>query len=80
MTKRVLLGLTAAAAAFAATPAQAAPDLPVQVVIEKNYVGVRSGIGGQPLVNGGANTYTGQVCVGFSLQVPVCTPAIFPIS
>jgi hypothetical protein len=81
MTKRVLFGLVVAAAAFAATPAQATSTLPVELVVEHNYVGVRSGVPGQPLVNGGVHTDTGVVCVGFSLQVPVCTPAILgPIS
>ena len=80
MTKQVLFGLVVAAAAFAATPAQAGPALPVSVVREGNYVGVRSGIGGQPLVNGGVYTDSGEVCVGFSYQIPVCTPPLGPIS
>ena len=72
MSKRVLCGLALAAAAFAATPAQAAPDLPVKVTVTDDYISVTSGIAGQPLVNVHVNRDTAEVCVGFSHQVPFC--------
>jgi len=72
MSKRVLCGLVLAAAAFAAAPAQAAPDLPVKVTVNEHEISVTSGVPGQPLLSVHVNRDTGEVCLGFSEQVPFC--------
>jgi hypothetical protein len=76
MTTRVLCALTLAAAAFAATPAHAAPSSPVTVEITDDTIGVHSRYGSQPLLNVDVNRHSGRACAGFSEQLPVCTPPV----
>ncbi|HEX8002764.1 MAG TPA: hypothetical protein VF519_08720 [Mycobacteriales bacterium] len=73
--KRVLCGALLAAAAFA-VPAQATggPDLGPYVTVYNNEygAGVGTGIPHQPLFGAHLNKTTGELCVGFSYQVPQC--------
>lgn len=70
---------TAAAVAgfvgFAAAPAHAyAPPEVVKVTVGDDNVGVYSGLPGQPLLGARVDVGDAQACVGFSYQVPFCTP------
>jgi hypothetical protein len=76
MVRRLpLLLTTLAVAAVTVAPASAAPPSPayVDVWVDESGAHVRSGLPGQPLVNGDAGT--DGACVGFSLQVPFCVDA-----
>ena len=73
--KRVLCGALLAAAAFASVPAQAAEYLPKPTVnyhVDENGFGIGTGIPGQPLVGARYDRSTGELCAGFSYQVPQC--------
>ncbi len=72
--KRVLSGALLAAAAFTSVPAQAAEPISeyVKVRVDGNGVGVGTGIPGQPLFGARYDSNTGEICVGFSYQVPQC--------
>jgi len=72
--KRVLAVALLASAAFATT-AQAVDPLPrptVTVRNDENGIGVGTGIPGQPLAGARYDYATGELCVGFSYQVPFC--------
>lgn len=76
--KRVVSALLLGAAAFTAVPAQAA-DYSVQPIIwnDENRVGVGAryrlnGYDYEPLGAAYLNKNTGEVCVGFSYQIPLC--------
>jgi hypothetical protein len=81
MTKnrRALAGLAAAAgiaAAVTLAPGASAArsaelDL-VTVTNENGVVRIGTGVPGQPLLGASVNTNTGEVCVGFSYQIPFC--------
>ncbi len=76
--KRVLC-CAAAVAGFvgvAAAPAHAyeAPDPVVWVTVGDDNVGVYSGVPGQPLLGARVDVGDAQACVGFSYQIPFCTP------
>ena len=74
MVRRLPLLLTSlAVAAVTVTPALAAPEWPAEAWVDDSGAHVRSGLSGQPLVNGDAGTQ--GACVGFSKQVPFCVDA-----
>jgi hypothetical protein len=74
----ILVGVVAAAVAFGpGALAVAQPDLDVVTVTnEGGVVRVGTQIPGQPLLGTSVDTNTGQVCVGFSYQIPFCTTAV----
>jgi hypothetical protein len=76
--KRVLCGLVVAGAAFVAVPAHATDPGTVGVDVrnDDNSVGVFTTLFDQPGAGVYQNKHTGQVCVGFSYQVPQCTEPI----
>jgi hypothetical protein len=73
--KRLVCAALVAGAAFASAPAEAA-IVDVNVYQYGSVVGVGVGFPHQPLVGASVDTATAQVCAGFSLQRPVCTPAL----
>ena len=79
MLRRIaIIGLAAAGFATVATPAYAtAGPSPVYVKytvdVENSFVGVGTGMPGQPLVGTYVDGQTGESCTGFSYQVPFCT-------
>ena len=78
----IVAGAAAAAIAFAPTAATSAADLDDLGDLGKDYVTVSNdngvihigtGVPGQPLVGASIDTNTGNICVGFSYQMPFCT-------
>lgn len=74
----IVAGAAAAALAFAPTAATSAADLGdlgeyVTVSNEGGVIHIGTGVPGQPLVGASVDTNTGNVCVGFSYQRPLCT-------
>jgi hypothetical protein len=76
--KRVLCGLLVAGTAFVAVPAHATDPgtVGVQPWNDANRTGVGTTLFGQPGAAAYRNNQTGQVCVGFSYQIPQCTEPI----
>ena len=69
---RIAAATLAAGAAFVSSaPAGAAYDY-VKVTNENGVVTLTTQIPGQPLLGARVDTNTGEVCVGFSYQVPFC--------
>ena len=73
--KRVLCA-TLLLAAASAVPAAAYEPIKIGEVVhyrvDENGVGVGTGIPGQPLVGARWDRNTGEICAGFSYQVPQC--------
>ena len=69
--RAALADVAACGVALTAPPATAAQDYVRVYEYEGTYY-VHTAIPGQPLVGASVNPDTGRVCVGFSLQVPVC--------
>jgi hypothetical protein len=77
--KRVLGLALVASAAFATVPAHAVDPLPKPTVTirnDENGVGVGTAIPGQPLFGARYTYATGELCVGFSYQVPFCVRVV----
>jgi hypothetical protein len=76
--RELLVGLGAATAVplIAAPTASAASVDDVTVSNESGVVRVSTQLPGQPLVGASADSNTGEVCVGFSLQVPQCVGGV----
>ena len=73
--KRVLCATLLAVAASTVPAAAYEPIKIVPVVtyrVDENGAGVGTGIPGQPLVGARWDRNTGEVCVGFSYQIPQC--------
>lgn len=75
--KRVLCAALLGAAALA-TPASAGPGIRVEPTVTNRpdrvgvFVSYDFGHGEEPLGGAWVNPQTGQVCVGFSFQIPQC--------
>ncbi|HEV2891069.1 MAG TPA: hypothetical protein VGX28_11910 [Frankiaceae bacterium] len=75
--KRVLCGALLAAAAFTCVPAHAAQEIKyVSVENDDDGLSVGTGMPGQPLFGVRYSKTSGNVCFGFSYQVPFCTHSI----
>ena len=76
MSRRFVLAGSLLLATAVAVPVGAAVSSPVTVVVrhDSHGVGVGTSFGHQPLV--GAGTYDGNVCAGFSYEVPFCIETV----
>ena len=72
--KKLIVGLAAVATLLlvAAPPAHATAADYASVTNEGGVIRVSSWLPGQPLFGASVDTNTGEVCVGFSLQRPLC--------
>ena len=85
MNRRLLItGVAAAAIAGAVIPSFAATggaQLPVGVHTDtRNGVAVYTNIGNQPLLSASVDKNTGEICGGFSYEVPQCVAIVSPNS
>ena len=85
MNRRLLIsGVAAAAIAGAVIPSFASTgtsQLPVGVHTDtSNGVAVYTNIGNQPGLSASVNTTTGEICGGFSYEVPQCVAIVRPNS
>jgi hypothetical protein len=79
----VITGIAAAAVAGAVAPslAASAPSLPVGVHVDtSNGVAVYTDVGNQPLLSASVDKNNGQICGGFSYEVPQCVAIVSPNS
>ena len=84
MSRRLVIsGLAAAAIAGAVLPsfATTGPSTPVGVRVDtSNGVAVYTNIGNQPLLSASVDKNNGQICGGFSYEVPQCVAIVSPNS